>query len=405
MGKWPITECTEWGRWLSPRTFSHLPVHRWYTFPHSFSPEFVPALAREWNLGASDLLLDPFLGSGTTALSAQHFGIPCHGYDLSPLACFVSQAKSERPSSREVERSCDAILDEGPLPDKCEGHGCVAEPFLERAFGEERLTKLLALTERIRQGDMGPPCRSFLMLALLGIVPQFALAERSGGWLRWRAHASPASQIEAAFAQKVREMAEDLAEDESPCVRPTIVLADARALPDADASVSAVLTSPPYPNRHDYTRIFALELLLLFLDTEGTRGLRRQSFESHPEARPQRPEHAQYCAPPSLRELLGALRSTRVRRMLDGYFVDLYLCLRELVRVLRSGRPAGLVVGNAQYEGRTLLVDELTAEIGEAAGLVCTEIRVLRLRGNSAQQMGRFGRRPSRESLVLFRRP
>ena len=200
-------------------------------------------------------------------------------------------------------------------------------------------------------------------------------------------------------------MAEDLAEDESPCVRPTIVLADARALPDADASVSAVLTSPPYPNRHDYTRIFALELLLLFLDTEGTRGLRRQSFESHPEARPQRPEHAQYCAPPSLRELLGALRSTRVRRMLDGYFVDLYLCLRELVRVLRSGRPAGLVVGNAQYEGRTLLVDELTAEIGEAAGLVCTEIRVLRLRGNSAQQMGRFGRRPSRESLVLFRRP
>ena len=155
MGKWPITECTEWGRWLSPRTFSHLPVHRWYTFPHSFSPEFVPALAREWNLGASDLLLDPFLGSGTTALSAQHFGIPCHGYDLSPLACFVSQAKSERPSSREVERSCDAILDEGPLPDKCEGHGCVAEPFLERAFGEERLTKLLALTERIRQGGYG----------------------------------------------------------------------------------------------------------------------------------------------------------------------------------------------------------------------------------------------------------
>ena len=169
--------------------------------------------------------------------------------------------------------------------------------------------------------------------------------------------------------------------------------------------MSAVLTSPPYPNRHDYTRIFALELLLLFLDTQGTVGLRRQSFESHPEARPQRPEYEEYCSPASLKRLLGTLRSARVRRMLDGYFVDLYLSLREIARVLKPGSPAALVVGNAQYEGNVLLVDELAAEIGEAAGLICTEIRVLRMRGNSAQQMGRFGRRPSRESVVLFAKP
>ncbi len=29
---------------------------------------------------------------------------------------------------------------------------------------------------------------------------------------------------------------------------------------------------------------------------------------------------------------------------------------------------------------------------------------VARLRGNSAQQMGRFGREPARESVVIFRR-
>lgn len=405
MGQWAITERLEWAQWLSPRTFSHFAVHRWYVFPHSYSPEFVPALTQEWNLGTSDRILDPFLGSGTTAVSAQGLGIPCTGYDLSPLARFVSQAKCERPSVCDVQRLCGTILDQGPLPSVYAGDRSLVEPYLERAFGEARLAKLLGLAERIRLWEVGTPCRSFLLLALLGIVPQFALVERNGGWLRWREDASPASEVESAFAERVREMTEDLTEVESPRVRPTIGLADARALPDASASVNAVLTSPPYPNRHDYTRIFALELLLLFLDAGGILGLRRQSFESHPEARPERPDYEDYCVPLSLQRLLGALNSTRVRRMLDGYFIDLYLCLREIARVLKPGAPAALVVGNAQYEGNTLLVDELTAEIGEMAGLACTEIRVLRLRGNSAQQMGRFGRRPSRESVVLFRKP
>ena len=405
MGEWSVTERPQWAGWVSPRTFCHLPVHRWYVFPHSFSPEFVPALAKEWGLGASDHLLDPFVGSGTTTLSAQQLGIPCSGYDLSPLARFVSQAKCDRPSACDVKRACAAILDEGPLPDMSSDQERAAEPLLGRAFRRERLAKLLGLAGRIRRQDMGAPCRSLLMLALLDIVPQFAFAERNGGWLRWRGDARPASEVEAAFAGRVSDMAEDLADLKSPCVCPTIAVADARTLPDADASVSAVLTSPPYPNRHDYTRIFSLELLLLFLDTNENLALRRQSFESHPEARPKRPKHEQYRAPPSLELLLGGLRSGRVRRMLDGYFVDLYLCLREVTRVLRPGSPAGLVVGNARYEGMSLLVDELTAEIGETTGLICTEIRVLRVRGNSAQQMGRYGRSPSRESLVLFRRP
>ena len=403
--KWPVTEHTEWACWLSPRTFSQVPVHRWYVFPHSFSPEFVPALAREWNLGATDRLMDPFLGSGTTVVSAQRLGIPSCGYDLSPLARFVSQAKCDRPAGDDVKRACAELLDEVSLSDTAHGQRDSPDALLERAFGEARLGKLLVLANGIRRLDIGSPCQTFLLLALLGVLPQFALAQRNGGWLRWREEASPASEVETAFTQRVLDMAADLTDDELPCTNPTIEIADARALPDDDASVTAVLTSPPYPNRHDYTRIFALELLLLFLDTDATVKLRRQSFESHPEARPSRPDHAQYSAPPSLQRLLGALGSARVRRMLDGYFVDLYLCLREIVRVLHPGSPAGLVVGNARYEGRALLVDELTAEIGEAAGLVCTEIRVLRLRGNSAQQMGRFGRHPSRESLVLFRKP
>ena len=78
------------------------------------------------------------------------------------------------------------------------------------------------------------------------------------------------------------------------------------------------------------------------------------------------------------------------------------LCLRELSRVCCGAANVAVVVGNARYSGRVIRVDEYTAELGERVGLICREIRAVRWRGNSAQQMGRYGRVASRESVVLF---
>ena len=179
-------------------------------------------------------------------------------------------------------------------------------------------------------------------------------------------------------------------------------VADARTIPAPDASYSAVITSPPYPNRHDYTRIFGIELMFAFHGWEANRALRYQSFHSHPEARPKRPPAKGYEAPKSLERNICHVRDQRMQQMLRGYFFDMYLCLCEVERVCRAGGKAAFVVGNARYDGSVIPVDEYSAEIGERAGLICREIRVVRWRGNSAQQMGKYGRVASRESVVLF---
>lgn len=179
-------------------------------------------------------------------------------------------------------------------------------------------------------------------------------------------------------------------------------VADARVMPANDAEYSAMITSPPYPNRHDYTRIFGVELMFAFLDWEANRALRYQTFHSHPEARPDRPAAEKYKPPKALSSSIRDLRDKRMQRMLEGYFLDMYLCLCEVARVCRKGAKTAFVVGNAQYDGKAILVDEFTAEVGEQAGLTCEEIRVVRRRGNSAQQMGKYGRMASRESVVIF---
>jgi hypothetical protein len=54
--------------------------------------------------------------------------------------------------------------------------------------------------------------------------------------------------------------------------------------------------------------------------------------------------------------------------------------------------------------GRWEEVDEHLVRLARRAGLDVLEVIPLRERGNSAQQMASFGRRPSRESAVLIRR-
>jgi hypothetical protein len=49
-------------------------------------------------------------------------------------------------------------------------------------------------------------------------------------------------------------------------------------------------------------------------------------------------------------------------------------------------------------------VDLILSEIAKTHGLVTTEVRVTRYKGNSSQQMGKYGRVPVRESILFWRK-
>jgi hypothetical protein len=208
------------------------------------------------------------------------------------------------------------------------------------------------------------------LLALLHVLPDYSRAVASGGWLEWIDSDADETDLVATLDTRVQSMLGDLEEREAPEGSSWYATsADVRSLPDEEDSYSAVVTSPPYPNRHDYTRVFGVELMFAFLDWEETRALRYQTFHSHPEAKPERPELDGYNPPHSLLERVEQVRGKekdhRISRMLEGYFADMFLSLRELRRVCKTGARIALVVGNAQYQGVPIPVDELliSAEI------------------------------------------
>ena len=67
-------------------------THGCYKYPARFSPVFARQAIQTFT-NVSDVVLDPFVGGGTTLVEARLAGRDAYGADISSLAVFLSQAK------------------------------------------------------------------------------------------------------------------------------------------------------------------------------------------------------------------------------------------------------------------------------------------------------------------------
>jgi len=358
----------------------------------------------DWGLTANSRIYDPFVGAGTTLLAAKARGIPTVGADISPLSVFVTNAKVASYPPDALSETWDKIqraIGRLPLPAKLKH-----SPFLEKALELKTHQNL----ERIRQAivqEADKASKQFFLMALLRVLPHYSRALPDGGWFRWRRVRASAETTSLRFAQTVEKMLADL-QHLNGNHKPGDWHAynhDARLPLERCGKFDALITSPPYANRHDYTRIFTTELLFLFLNEDELKQLRHKNLRSHVEARATCLHTNGWKPSKKAEEVLGRLSDVpdkRVPRMIRGYFEDMHLTLAACKRAMKRGGHMAFVVGNVQHAGVHVPVDVILADLGDEVGLKWKETWVIRLRGNSAQQMGRYGRQPSRESVVIF---
>ncbi len=335
-------------------------------------------------------------------LTARERGLTALGFDISPLSVTVGTAKIASYHQNSLERAFRRILAATSVDPQ------QVSPRLSRAFTETELREIFTLLRPIRRLQGTP--RSFFLVALLSAMRGFSRAVPDGGWFRWQEWPDRSTEIRDVFNETVSVMMADVEALNWPEEYHTasVKCADARKLPIGALSVDGLITSPPYANRHDYSRVFHIGLLLLGeAESEVTR-LRHRSIRSHVEAKKPRGFTRQlgaYKPIALLQETLRALPANtdnRVKRLLQGYFEDIYLSLVEVDRILRPGGRAAYVVGNVRHAGVMVPADEIVSGLASQAGLKFEAVWVMRTRGNAAQQMGRYGRQPSRESVILL---
>ena len=84
---WKITEITDkFNRQkVSYQLNKNESLHRWLKYREGFSSILVKELLDEFGIGEGDLVMDPFMGSGTTALVCALEGVNSIGYDILPM--------------------------------------------------------------------------------------------------------------------------------------------------------------------------------------------------------------------------------------------------------------------------------------------------------------------------------
>ncbi|MDH7486754.1 MAG: DNA methyltransferase [Anaerolineae bacterium] len=400
----------EFGRAVTYVPNKDEPRYRWYRYKEAFSRQLVVNLLQEWQLPPGVLVFDPFAGCGTTLLACQELGYPSLGVDILPLAVFITGVKLRRDyQADELEAAAEYLLS---LPFQDNGKQLPRVHIIDLAFSEETQRRLVFYRDAILE-RFSPPARDFLLLALLSILEQVSYTSKDGQFLRLVSRRP--KPVEEALREQLHKMITDLRREVfllagQPLAASRVLEGDARALPldnSYDGTVGAVITSPPYLNRYDYSRTYALELCMGFVNSfEELRDVRHRLLRSHIESRPAPTDAVRL---PALDEILQQLaikklNNERIPIMIKGYFEDMNLALKELSRLLSPGGRVALVVANARFEGEMVPVDLLLSEIAASHGLITEEIRVTRYKGNSSQQMNKYGRVPVRESIALWRK-
>lgn len=392
---------------ISPRRDINRPIYNWHSFKHSYSKELVDTFISEFKLPKGAWVMDPFCGGGTTLLASKQAGINAHGFDILPFSVFLSNVKTNDFNIEKLKQAKQVFEEIKQWPSPTESLPDIV--ILKKAFKKSTEHQLLQIKERIRQIEDNNT-RDLFNLAFLSILESVSNTSKSGGFLRIVDRDINEAQIRGIFLNKVFKMIEDV-ESFSKTYNgvKTIVrayLGDARKIP-TEQIYDAIITSPPYPNRHDYTRIYSLELVFDFIkDNDSLKKIRYETIRSHVEAR-KKYEANGYRAPSVLKQLISQIQKNGVNNnqvidMLNGYFEDMYLALSEMSKRLNKNGNVALVVSNVRFSGINIPVDEILSQIGKQAGLNPKGIWLARYRGNSSQQMKTYNRTPSRESIVIW---
>lgn len=398
----------EIGTLVSPQGNQSVPIHNWFSFKHGYSKELATYLIKNFSLSEGTWVLDPFCGSGTTLLACKQLGINALGFDILPFSVFLGKVKISNYNEDDLFKQLE-VLKEGVVINQSNKKILPDIPIVKKAFKPEIEKTLLALKSRI--DCISPPqIRDFFILAFLSILEMVSNTSKDGGFLRIIDREISSDKVEGLFYAKAESMLKDVIKSNEFIRNGNISIkakvGDARKLP-TQRQYDAVITSPPYPNRHDYTRIYSLEMIFDFVSTNAElKKIRYETIRSHVEAR-KKYDATNYRQPDILYRLIAEVEkngtnNSQVVGMLEGYFEDMHLSLAEMHRCLRDKGKVALVVSNVRFAGVTIPVDTILAEIGEQVGLTPKEIWAIRYRGNSSQQMRHYKRDPSRESIVIW---
>lgn len=424
------------------------PTYRWFKYREGFSRALIDYVLDDAKAKPGQVLLDPFAGTAAACFTANARGLKTVAIELLPVGAFFIRVRKalEGHSAGEISGWAAEVKKNAPWR-----QGKKKVPFhhiriTEGAFApevEEEMGRYRAWVGNLRGAK-----KAFCDLLSYSVLEEVSFTRKDGQYLRWDSR-SPRTRNAGKFNKgaissfgdaintkcdhviaDLSDVQEDLFAANRATIGPTdLMLYEGSNFENlekiAAASVDFVVTSPPYCNRYDYTRTYALELAYLGCTESEVRDLRQALLSCTVENRRKNLEgivppgvlesgKAAFDHSAAMRATLeylnyeserGALNNNGIVKMVEGYFTEMAIHVGQLKRVVKPGGRVYLVNDNVRYNGLDVPVDCILSSFAESQGFECKTIWVLPVgKGNSSQQMKRHGRSELRKCVYVWER-
>lgn len=389
------------------------PIHRWYPFVEGYSKEFIQSILNEMNKD-NLVCLEPFSGSGTTALELQNNNIPCYAFEVNPLMYLIARVKLENTYRLDrfdywhnyIINTRDAIsvvlqTDFSTLYEdinkKRWNYGTVAGIAIE---------KLKVTIDAIDEDIY----RELFKVALASILLDVSNLYRNGKCLSykkgWENRTVTETDVYQKFDDKiVNEIRVDIQNSTKGIIQNNKLLLfneDSRIGIEKnirDNAIDLVITSPPYLNSRDYTDTYMLELKTLgFTNNVGEiRDLREKTLRSHVQIKwSDKTKVNNIILNETMDQLENASKSIEkwndsILDMVRLYFVDMQKIFHVLYKKMKVHGRVYFNVSNSAYFNILIDTLEICASIAEGEGFNVLEIREARKLKTSPQQKKSIG--------------
>lgn len=396
-----------------------LPFQSWRNFKEAYAPELVERAVRESAIPVARAI-DPFGGSGTTALAAQFLGVLPTTVEVNPFLADLIEAKLAQYDADALARDLGLIA-LGVDSDRTVGaHRLSSLPptFVEPGvndrwiFDADIALRIATFMEAIA-GLSDEKHRRLFRVLLGGVLIDVSNVVVSGKGRRyrrgWQTRARSADNVDANFFASARSAISDIHRYANRReLRYNLIRGDSRQAIDK-GRWDLGLFSPPYPNSFDYTDVYNVELWMLgYLgSSDANRRLREATLSSHVQV------SRSFAKPPAgsplldsaMLELIGVraeLWDTRIPDMVGAYFADLMGIIRRIGARLTPGGSVWLVVGDSRYAGVQIATADIIGELARREQWVLCGFEPFRSMRLSAQQ---GGRPELTETLIMLQRP
>lgn len=334
-------------------------THSYYTYPAKFIPQLASRLIKEHSQ-KGEIIIDPFMGSGTTIVESivnERIGI---GTDINEIAYLVAKVKTT--PIKTIELAHELLQLEIDLKNRANEK---KDFYLEKAYEKLHFHKridywyklvqkedLAILLYRILEIE-SESNRNFFLIAFAQILKTCSI------WLQ--KSIKPTRDLNKknydvlnTFLQQTKKMLKK--NDAFYKILPqnvfqniekfkTIACQDARNLPCQNEKASLIVTSPPYVTSYEYADLHQLPLYWLGHLDELTQ-FRKKFIGSSATQRQEIKLHSNLA-----NEIVAQLGNNKKGREVRNYFADMYETFVEMYRVLKPQGKACIVIGNTNFKG------------------------------------------------------